>query len=291
MQSDFRAALVHLCSRVLYPLVRILIHSGISAGEFKSIVDSAYARVGLDYLASAGGPVTHSRLAVITGINRTALAAILAIPPGDDFKPRSGTQLHRAARVLHGWHDDPDFVTQSGKPIVLTVKGDERSFEALAQRYSGGLYYQTILVELVRLGAAQRVGSTRVRALRRSLDAGGQNAESVFAAGEVAGDLMSTLEHNLASGAVEQLPVRSLVLETDARSLPLFRAQIGRRADAFVEQVEGFLEAHRPERVRKARGEPKPESLTLGAAVFAVLRKSEPSAAAAPPEAPKTASD
>ncbi len=273
MQSDFRAALVHLCTRVLYPLVRILIRFGISAGEFKSIVDSVYARAGLEYLEREGGRATHSGLAVITGINRTALAAILAAPQGSDFQPRSGTQLHRAARVLNGWHDDADFQTRSGAPAVLPIVGGRRSFQQLALRYSGGVYHQTILAELQRIGAVQSAGSHKVRAVRRSLSTGGASAESLHAAAEIAGDLMATLEHNLAARAHEQLPVRSLVLKADARSLPLFRAQVGRRADAALEQVESFLQAHRVDRGREPPGEAPREELMLGAAVFAVCRE------------------
>ncbi len=274
MQSDFRSALVFLCRRILYPLVRILVRFGISAGEFKSIVDSVYARAGLEYLEREGGRVTNSRLAIITGINRTALAAILAAPQGDDFQPRSGTQLHRAARVLSGWYDDVDFQTRSGDPATLPILGARRSFQQLAQRYSGGVYHQTILAELERVGAVKRTGSGQVRAVRRSLGVGGASADSVHAAGEVAGDLMATLEHNLAAPAHEQLPVRSLALKAGAGILPLFRAQVGRRADALLEQIESFLQAHRAERGRGSPADGQ-EELSLGAAVFAVCRADE----------------
>ncbi len=272
MQTDFRAALVFLCRRVLYPLVRILVRFGISAGEFKSIVDTVYARAGLEHIARMGGRVTHSRLAVITGINRTALAAILAAPQSDDFQPRSGTQLHRAGRVLNGWYDDVDFQTPSGGPAVLPILGPRRSFQQLAQRYSGGVYHQTILAELERTGAVKRSGSDTVRAVRRSIGTGGASPDSLHEAGEIAGELMATLEHNLAAPTNEQLPIRSLVLRADARSLPLFRAQMARRADALLEQVESFLEAHPPERGRESPSEGQPEGLSLGAAVFAVCR-------------------
>jgi hypothetical protein len=268
MQSDFRAALAHLCSRVLYPLVRILIRFGISAGEFKSIVDSVYAHAGLESLQREGEP-TYTRLAVITGINRIALTAILAAPQKNGFQPRSGTQLHRAARVLSGWYEDQDFQTRAGRPAVLPVRGARNSFQQLSKRYSGGVYHRTILIELERLGAVKRVGET-VRAMRRFLHAGGASADSLYSAGEIAGDLMATLEHNLAAPAHEQLPVRSLVLSADARCLPLFRVQAGRRADAVLEQLEAFLQTHPPE--LGEQGGAQSNELLLGAAVFAICR-------------------
>jgi len=273
MQSDFRAALVHLCNRVLHPLVRILVRFGVSAGELKSIIDSVYARAGLEYLQHAGERATYSRLAVITGINRSALTAILAAPPDRDFRPRSGTQLHRAARVLNGWHDDADFQTAAGRPAVLPVLEGRSSFRSLALRYSGGVYYRTILAELEHVGAVERVGKNRVRAARRSLGVGGASTQALYCAGEVAGDLMATLDHNLSCRAHEQLPVRSLVLPADPRSVPLFRAQVGRRADAMLEQVDAFLQAQASQRARSSLGTKRGEALALGAAVFAVCRQ------------------
>jgi hypothetical protein len=290
MQPEFRAALAYMCTRVLHPLVRILVRFGVSAGELKSIVDSVYARAGSEYLAHQGERVTYSRLAVITGINRSVLPGILSAPPEADFRPRSNTQLHRAARVLAGWHDDRDFQTQAGAAAVLAIHGKDESFEQLTRRYSGGVYYWTILTELERSGAVKRVGADRVRAVRRSLSAGGANAESLYSAGELAGDLMSTLEHNLSAKTHEQLPVRSLVLPADARSLALFRAQVGRRADALLEQIDSFLQSHRPQRVRGSKPQAQPGSLTLGATVFAVSRATEePDSDAPPPGARLTA--
>ncbi len=277
MQSGFRAALVHLCRRVLEPLVSILIRFGVSAGELKSIVDRAYVHAAAEYLEEQGERVTYSRLAVVTGINRSVLPELLAGSREGDFRPRSTTQLHRASRVLTGWYEDRDFQSRGGRPAVLPIAGERRSFQHLVYRYSGGMYFQTVLSELERLGAVRRVDADSVRAVRRSLTAGGASAESIFSAGDLAGDLMATLAHNLAAPDNEQLPVRSLVLEADARSLPLYRAQVGKRADALLEQVESFLQTHRSKEQPRGTatgaevGEPS-GSLPLGAAVFAICR-------------------
>lgn len=277
MQSDFRAALVHLCRRVLEPLVSILIRSGVSAGELKAIVDRAYVHAAAEYLEEQGERVTYSRLAVVTGINRSVLPELLSDSREGDFRPRSSTQLHRASRVLTGWYEDRDFQSRGGKPAVLPITGERRSFQHLVHRYSGGMYFQIVLSELERLGAVKRVEAESVRPVRRSLTAGGASAESVYSAGDIAGDLMETLAHNLGAPDNEQLPVRSLVLEADARSLPLYRAQVGRRADALLEQVESFLQTHgsqEPHRSTSSGTEVSdvPASLPLGAAVFAICR-------------------
>ncbi|HUN25657.1 MAG TPA: DUF6502 family protein [Steroidobacteraceae bacterium] len=275
MQSEFRAALVSLCRRVLHPLVRILLRFGVSAGELKSIVDSVYAHAASEYLDGLGERVTISRLAVITGMNRSALPLILATPQ-DEFSPRSNTQLHRASRVLTGWHDDVDFQTRSGEPAVLPIRGGRRSFQELVHRYSGGLYFRTVLAELVAAGAVERAGTGSVRAVRRSVTSAGGSPEAIFSAGQLVGELMGTLERNLDARPHEQLPVRIHTLPIDPRSLPLFRSQVGRRADALIEQIDSFLQAHRSPKGRlRPATRAATDDLTVGAAVFAVCREPE----------------
>jgi hypothetical protein len=268
--SETRSALVLMCRRVLHPLVRILVRFGVSAGEFKAIVDSVYAHAGSEYLVEQGERMTYSKLAVITGINRAFLPAILANPQ-DEFRPRSDTQLHRAARVLNGWYDDRLFQTSLGDPAVLPVDGDRHSFRQLVELYSGGVYYQTMLSELERVGAIRLISGERVRAVRRTPVTGGANIESVLTTGETAGDLLNTLEHNLTSPADEQLPVRTLIGVADSRVLPLFRTQLAKRADGLLEVLDLFLRSHQPE--ARPPGEANP-GIELGAAVIAIRRKS-----------------
>jgi Family of unknown function (DUF6502) len=257
-----------MCRRVLRPLVRILVRFGVSAGEFKAIVDSVYAHAGSEYLVEQGERVTYSKLAVITGINRAFLPAILANPQ-DEFHPRSNTQLHRATRVLNGWYDDELFQTSLGNPSVLPIDGDRHSFRQLVELYSGGVYYQTMLSELERVGAVRLISGDRVRALRRAPVSGGANVESVLTTGETAGDLLNTLEHNLIAPAEEQLPVRALIGVAHQQALPLFRAQLAKRADGLLEVLDLFMRSHRPE-----PGAPRGENqgIELGAAVIAIRR-------------------
>jgi len=261
-----------MCRRVLHPLVRILVRFGVSAGELKAIVDSVYAHAGSEYLKEQGERMTYSKLAVITGINRAFLPTILANPQ-NEFRPRSDTQLHRAARVLNGWYEDRLFQTRLGDPAVLPVDGERQSFRQLVELYSGGVYYQTMLSELERVGAVRVIKGAQVRAVRRTLVTGGVNLDSILAAGETAGDVLNTLEHNLSSSTGEQLPVRSLVGPADTRALPLFRAQLGKRADALMEVIELFLRSHPPE---EPPANDDQTGIELGAAVIAVRRKSAP---------------
>jgi len=266
--SDIRSALGVICRRVLHPLVRILVRFGVSAGEFKAMVDSVYAHAGSEYLAEQGERVTYSKLAVVTGINRAFLPAILANPQ-DEFRPRSKTQLHRAARVLNGWYEDQLFQTGSGNPAILSIEGERHSFRQLVELYSGGVYHQTMLSELERVGAIRLVSGDRVRAMRRMPVTGDANLESILTAAETAGDLLNTLEHNLISPTGEQLPVRALIGIVDPGALPLFRTQLSKRADRLLQIMDRFMRSHGPKRGQASEGN---SVVKLGAAVIAIWR-------------------
>ncbi len=270
MESDFRSALVQLCRSILHPLIRILVRFGVSAGEFKSIVDSVYAQAGTEYLESNGERATYSKLAIVTGINRAVLPALLKAPK-DAFRPRSKSQLHRAARVLSGWYHDERFNTRLGVPAVLNIEsGQGRSFKELCYRYSGQVYHQTLLSELIRLGAVTRVGKSRVRAVRREIVADGQDLESILDAGQLAGDLIGTLDYNLAVGPANDLPMGHYIGVVAGAALPTVLRQLERRTESALDQVETLL---RPYRVDdSAIKEGAMAAIEVGAAMFAIRR-------------------
>jgi hypothetical protein len=270
-----------MCRRVLHPLVRILVRFGVSAGEFKAIVDSVYAHAGSEYLAEQGEKVTYSKLAVITGINRAFLPAILANPQ-DEFHPRSNTQLHRAARVLNGWYDDKLFKTSLGDPAVLPVEGERHSFRQLVELYSGGVYHHTMLSELERVGAIRLASGGRVRALRRNPVRGDADLEPILTTAEIAGDMLNTLEHNLRVPAEKELLVRTVIGRIDPSALPLFRTQLDKRADALLEVIDLFMRSHGPEPGRAGDGT---GSIEVGAAVIAI-RRTSPQSHESSPSAP-----
>jgi len=272
MQPNLHRALVQLCRRVLHPLVRILLRHGISAGDLKYIVDSVYAHAGSEYLAAQGARVTYSKLAVITGINRSFLPGILASPQAE-ISPRNIRQAHRASRVLAAWHDDPAFQNRAGRPAVLTTRGRSKSFEQLVRRYSGGVYYRTLLSELLRMGAIKKVGCDRVRALRRSPTARGANTEALYAAASIVGDLLATIESNLAAQPGQSLPICSLIGSIDLDALPRFREQAGNRMGRLIESVDSLLHARRPARRSRSNHGRPPDELVVGVGAFVICRE------------------
>jgi hypothetical protein len=65
----------------------------------------------------------------------------------------------------------------------------------------------------------------------------------------------------------------------DSRALPLFRTQLGKRADALMEVLDIFMRSHEPGSAQDDEANPGVE---LGAAVIAIRRTQPPEAASRP---------
>jgi hypothetical protein len=236
-------SLIASCRRILAPLTRILIRFGIGAGELNALVEQEYVKSAIRQLAHTGELVTSSRIAIITGLPRNIVASIVESLDEESTR-RVGSLIQRAQRVLTGWYDDRDFQTREGDPLVLEVAGATRSFETLVDRYvGGGVRPSGVLKELLATGAVKMTRDGAVRAMRRSAAAGGADPETVKQLGEYTNALLVAFEHNLTSGPQQQVAIRGVTRQADASIVPVFRAQMAKRAEVLVESSEAFLES------------------------------------------------
>ena len=242
MSESVRMALYSACRRLLVPLARVLLRQGIGASELKALVDQAYVRAAIELLADREEVVTASRIAVLTGQRRFWVSEALASL--DSRVPTQRALKHtRGQRVLTGWYEDREFQTREGDPAPLPLTGSGASFENLLLRYGGhGLRQAVIQKELLSSGAVKMLPGKMIKAVRRTASQGGADPATITQMGEATAALLSAFEQNLAKGPTEQLPVRGVTRTAPAAVVPLYRAQMGKRADAFVEMTEAFLD-------------------------------------------------
>jgi len=108
MQNSVKAGLLSAFRVMLRPLVRILLRHGISFAEFVDIVKAVYVEIAVTEFKVEGKRGTKSRIAVITGLTRKEVSRVIEIAGAEAEGVRSN--LNRVARVLAGWHTDPDFI-------------------------------------------------------------------------------------------------------------------------------------------------------------------------------------
>lgn len=149
------------------PLARVLVEQGVSSPEAETLLRAVWVHQLASEDAARRRRPNVSWIALVAGLDRKAVSAILKSPP--KMGPASETNSQCANRVLAGWHSDPAFA-KDDTPRVLPIKsvgGKRPSFWTLARRYSPAVYPGLILRELCRVGAVEKLQGSRVRARTR----------------------------------------------------------------------------------------------------------------------------
>jgi hypothetical protein len=149
-KKKLRTALLKL----LRPIVNLLIRNEVSHSEFSEIAKESYVLVAYDDFVIPNRKKTYSRAAVLTGLSRKEVVRLLKGTESKHSAPK--VRINRAARVVTGWLNDPDFTDSAGQPRILPLRSEHthmsgQTFTDLVERYSGDITPRAILDELTRL--------------------------------------------------------------------------------------------------------------------------------------------
>jgi hypothetical protein len=265
---------------VLHPLVKLLLDAGVGVGDFLSLVKVVYVRVASERDHTAGERTNIGRIAVVTGLNRPEIAAILAQGEAGASGTKHGRQ--RAERVLLGWWADAEFLTPQGEPAILALKGPRRSFEVLCRRYSGEYRTAPILDELLRVRAVRRCTHGRVQALSRTVATVKWDRHEIAALGEELSEHCATLIANLKEPSRPRLTREVLTARLDPRHAPRLIREIENHLTIELDALDGTLN---DPLYRAAPGSP---ALRLGVGIYLFEGPSEVECGhAVPQEGPK----
>ena len=190
-------------TRVLSPLVRLLLRHGVSHAEFANWAKQAYVNESDNHFGLDGKPPTVSRTAIITGINRKEVKRIRELPS----EVGTGVSKHnRAVRVVTGWLQDKQFQNSRGQPKSLKYGDPDDSFNQLVKRFGGDVPARAMLDELVRVGTVNNVKG-KVSLLHKGYVPHQSKEALLDIFSTSATDLLTTLDYNLRqkSGAARRL--------------------------------------------------------------------------------------
>ncbi len=142
-------ALVRALTRLLRPLIRLLIARGVTFPYLMNLLKRLYVTTAEESLAA---DATVSRLSITTGLQRKDINRIKSEPPPEVVTPQA-TSL--GPRLIGIWLGDPQFRAKRGgaRPLARTsTDPKERSFEDLVRMVSTDVRPKVILDEWVRLG-------------------------------------------------------------------------------------------------------------------------------------------
>ncbi len=228
-------------TRVLAPLVRLLLRHGVSHGEFSSWAKQAYVREASMHFGIDGKSPSVSRIAIVTGINRKEAKRLLELP--DDEQP--GMVKHnRALRVVTGWLQDANYHdANTGKPAALTFGESTDSFNELVKQYGGDVPAKALLDELVRVGTVSRSGSQVQLQTHGYIPHESQEAMlDVFATS--ASDLLETLDYNLADASHNRLQLSVAYDNLSEQDAQAFRTVSRDKAMVLLRELDEWLKQH-----------------------------------------------
>lgn len=229
--------------KLLPPLVRILLRNGMAAKSFYDLVKLTYVLVARDEFGISGKQATMSRIAILTGLTRKEVQALLDMPiHGED---QYGEEYNRAARVITGWLRDPDFGDGKGHPAPLRMVGKRLTFSTLVKRYSGDIPVRAMLDELLRVGAVKRLKDGRVGLVVRGYIPQKGMDQKLTILGQDTADLMSTIDHNLFGNPSSPRIQRKVMYDNvPMESARAFQAIAQARAQEMLEGLDRWL-SHR----------------------------------------------
>ena len=233
--------LLHAFERILRPLVRVLLRSGIPSDAATELVRKVYVDVAGAEFGLEDKAQTTSRISVITGLNRKEVARLRKLEPID---PADAKWWNRAATVLGAWLRDETFLDRKGDPIDLPFTAedsDDPTFTDLVKKHSGDMQPHAIADELLRLGALEEVRG-RLRMTKRGYVPAEEPERIVDILGLDTAELIETIDHNLQAGGEDTLmQLKVLCDNLPAEHIEEFNALSRRLSQPVIEELNRWL--------------------------------------------------
>ena len=243
MQLSKHHILSAAVARILKPLVRILLRSGVSYGTFADIAKRAYVEIALNEFSIEGRKQSVSRVSVITGLTRKEVRRVVGLDQAED--DQASERYNRAARVVAGWRRDTDFLDRKGNPMELCIFGSANSFQELVRRYSGDVPYRAVLDELDADGSVERLNDNRVKLIHRAYVPKADESMKLHILGVDTAFLIGTIDHNLNRKHQSPRFQRKVLYDNlPAESLTEFRRLSSKAAQELLEKLDKWLSGH-----------------------------------------------
>ena len=149
---------------------------------------------------ASGSKVNYSRLAVITGLTRKDVSALVGQIQGSRSQPSKASREQRALRVIRGWRMDPRFHDERGRPAELPLRRGRRNFAVLVKAYARDVTPMSVLTELERLRMVSKTPSKNALRLLPRRDYLQSDAGHMTELARVLGDFVRTVGQKPASG-------------------------------------------------------------------------------------------
>src|SRR5215469_985368 len=117
-----KEAVLSVFAALVRPLMRVAFEYGISASEIAGVVRRTYIQALEARLTEQSRPATDARLAVVSGLAKSDVAALRdATRSGAPHSLRGTVSLDHIANLLTVWHTDSNFSGAYGLALELDL--------------------------------------------------------------------------------------------------------------------------------------------------------------------------
>lgn len=245
MSDSVKTGLLAAYSRLLRPLVRILLRHGVTYAEFSEVIKTVFVTIAAQEFRVPGKKMSKARIAIVTGLTRKEVQRLSSVDQKERFKLR--TNLSRIGRVLTGWHTDPDFTGPYGMPLEIRYDSavpNDATFVRLVQQYSGDMTPRAMLDELLRVGAVVETDRNWYRVVRREYVPQTLAPDFLERVGRGVHDFIHTVEENMQksgdeAGRFERTVRPDIGLKPE--DLPVFDAYVRQKCQSLLEEIDNWL--------------------------------------------------
>lgn len=172
----------------LRPVAKFCLRNSLRLQEVQQVLKEVLVTEATKLLERDNTSVSASKLALITGVHRKDVTAIV------NGERRENSNVDLLTKVLGQWQMDKKF-SSSGKPKPLTCLGTESEFFELVRKVNKEINPYTVLFELERANLLERTDNKVIAIAKEFVPAG--NAEDIFEMYEPDGaDLIAAVEEN-----------------------------------------------------------------------------------------------
>lgn len=262
--KNSRDHILYAFRRVLRPLIRILVRSGVRYDEFLELTRGVFVETAVRDGLGDGRKPSRAKVSIWTGVPRRDVDHFIDNDGALPVAPRSLSNT--LSEILNKWHTDPLFVGPYGIPLELEVHGQKaRSFSELVSMVDPRVNTHEVLEELIRLRTVVWSGDTHIRTVSRAfITVEEMSPAQIEFFGNALTRLANTLQFNLDRQNTEKRLERSVFSDRGLPSsvIPIFEKHVRERVTELLIDLDNWLSPY------TAKGQPDDRLERVGLAVF-----------------------
>ncbi|VAW57968.1 hypothetical protein MNBD_GAMMA11-1459 [hydrothermal vent metagenome] len=240
MHENLQTVLQKVASKILSPLVRVMLRNGIACGSFEEMVRKAYVDEAF-VMARQQGKATISGVSAQTGLSRKEVKRLHELEQTED---NNSQKYNRAIRVISGWMNDSRFISSQGVSRPLDMEGKDQSFSQLVKDYSGDIPTRAMFNLLQKSGCVEQIDG-KVYLTSHAYVPGNDPTDVINILGVDCNELMNTIIFNMGSTDEDRRFQRKVSTSLLAREhKKAFLKYAGRRSQNLLEELDSWLTEH-----------------------------------------------